>query len=61
MTLQQLRYLIVVAETGNITQAAQRLLVSQPSITASIHELEKEMNLTLFLRQNKGVTLTRDG
>lgn len=61
MTLQQLRYLIAVAETGNITQAAEHLFVSQPSITAAIRELEKEMNLTLFLRQNKGVTLTPDG
>lgn len=42
MTLQQLRYLIAVAETGNITQAAEHLFVSQPSVTAAIRELERK-------------------
>ena len=45
MTLQQLKYVITVAETGTITEAANRLYVSQPSLTNAIHELEKEMNI----------------
>ncbi|WP_308592258.1 LysR family transcriptional regulator [uncultured Megasphaera sp.] len=61
MTLQQLRYVIAVAERGNITQAARHLFVSQPSITAAVRDLEREMDITIFLRQNKGVTLTPDG
>ena len=61
MTLQQLRYIVTVAETGNITEAAKRLFISQPSLTNAIHELEKEMQITIFNRTNKGVTITNEG
>ena len=47
MTLQQLKYVITVANTGTITEAANRLFISQPSLTNAIHELEKEMNAVL--------------
>ena len=53
MTLQQLRYIVTVAETGNITEAARQLFVSQPSLTNAIRELEKEMQITIFHRTNK--------
>ena len=43
MTLQQLKYITLVAEKGNITDAAKALYISQPSLTAAIKELEKEM------------------
>ena len=52
MTLQQLKYAITVAESGTITEAATRLYISQPSLTNAIHELEKEMNITIFNRSN---------
>ncbi len=61
MTLQQLRYVIAVAETGTITEAANRLYISQPSLTNAIHELEKEMNVVIFNRTNKGITLSKEG
>ena len=61
MTLQQLRYVITVAETGNITQAAQKLFIAQPSLTNAIHELEKEMGITIFARSNRGVYLSEEG
>ena len=61
MTLQQLSYIVTVAETGNITEAAKRLFISQPSLTNSIRELEKEMQITIFNRTNKGVTLSNEG
>lgn len=61
MTLQQLRYVIMVAETGTITEAANRLYISQPSLTNAIHELEKEMNITIFNRSNKGISLSKEG
>ena len=61
MTLQQLRYVIMVAETGTITEAAKKLYISQPSLTNAIHELEKEMNLVIFQRTNKGILLSREG
>ena len=61
MTLQQLKYIITVAETGTITEAANRLYITQPSLTNAIHELEKEMHIVIFNRTNKGVTLSREG
>lgn len=61
MTLQQLRYIVAVAETGNITEAARRLFISQPSLTSAIRELEREMNTTIFHRTNKGVVVSNEG
>lgn len=61
MTLQQLRYAITVAETGKITEAANKLYISQPSLTNAIHELEKEMNITIFNRTNKGIIVSKEG
>jgi len=61
MTLQQLRYVTTVAETGTITEAAEKLYISQPSLTNAIHELEKEMNLQIFNRTNKGISLSKEG
>ena len=60
MTLQQLKYVLMVAETGTITEAANNLYISQPSLTNAIHELEKEMNIVIFNRTNKGITLSKD-
>lgn len=61
MTLQQLKYIITVADTGTITEAANRLYISQPSLTNAIHELEKEMNIVIFNRTNKGISLSKEG
>ena len=61
MTLQQLKYVVTVAETGNISEAAKRLFISQPSLTNAIRELENEMQITLFNRTNKGVIITNEG
>ena len=43
MTLQQLRYVVTIAEIGTISKAAEELFVSQPSLTKALKELEKEM------------------
>lgn len=61
MTLKQLQYIITVADMGNITEAAKKLFIAQPSLTSSIHELEKEYGITIFKRGNKGVELTPEG
>lgn len=61
MTLQQLMYLVTVADCGNITEAAGKLFISQPSLSAAIQNLEKEMGVTAFARSNKGVVVTREG
>jgi DNA-binding transcriptional LysR family regulator len=52
---------VTVAETGNITEAAKRLFISQPSLTNAIRELESEMQITMFYRTNKGVAITNEG
>lgn len=61
MTLKQLRYITVVADTGNITEAAKKLYIAQPSLTSAIHELEKEYNISIFNRSKKGIELTPEG
>lgn len=61
MTLQQLKYVVCVAELGNITIAAERLYISQPSLTNAIKNLEEELGISIFNRNNKGVTLTDQG
>ena len=42
MTLQQLKYIVTVAECGNITEAAEKLFIAQPSLTSAIHNIEEE-------------------
>ncbi|MBP5222077.1 MAG: LysR family transcriptional regulator, partial [Lachnospiraceae bacterium] len=61
MTLKQLQYVVTVADVGNITEAAKRLFIAQPSLTASIHELEKEYGITIFIRSSKCVEVTPEG
>ncbi len=61
MTLNQLRYVVEAASSGSITEAAQRLFITQPSLTAAIHALEEELGITIFRRTNKGITLTVKG
>ena len=61
MTLQQLKYAVAVADTKNITEASNRVFISQPSLTAAIKELENEMGIEIFSRSNKGVTITNEG
>lgn len=61
MTLTQLHYIITISETQSMNKAAERLFVSQPSLTNSVKELEKELGITLFYRSGRGVSLTNDG
>ena len=61
MTLQQLKYMIIVAERGSITEAAKELYVSQPSLSGAIKEVEKESGITIFSRCRAGVALTKEG
>lgn len=61
MTIQQLKYIVVVAEKGKISDAAQELFISQPSLTNAIHDLEKEIDFSIFNRTNRGVAITKDG
>ena len=61
MTLQQLKYVVTVAEQGSISGAAKELFISQPSLTNAIKELEKEMQITIFNRTNKGIIVSGEG
>lgn len=61
MTLQQLKYVIEVANQGSINEAAKRLFISQPSLSNAIRDLEEEMQITIFERSNKGILLSKEG
>lgn len=61
MTLQQLNYAITITRTGSMNKAAEQLFISQPSLTSSIKELERELGITVFNRSGRGVTLTAEG
>lgn len=61
MTLQQLKYIIKISETGSLNKAAEVLYVSQPSLTAAIKDVEGEFNITIFNRSSKGISLTEEG
>ena len=61
MTLQQLKYVIEVSNQGSINEAAKRLFISQPSLSNAIRELEEEMQIVIFKRSNKGISLSKEG
>lgn len=61
MTLQQLKYVVTVADKGTISEAAKELFISQPSLTKAIKELENEMHITIFNRTNKGIVVSNVG
>ena len=60
MTLQQLKYMITIAEKGSITEAAKELYISQPSLSGAIKDVEKEVKITIFNRCRAGVALTTE-
>ena len=61
MTLQQILYVLTVAECGSMNKASEKLFIVQPTLTSAIQELENEIGLTIFLRTRKGVIPTPEG
>lgn len=61
MELSQLRYFLDVAETEHITRSAERLRIAQPSLTRSIHNLEEELNVPLFVPRGRNIALSEYG
>ncbi len=61
MTLQQIKYVITIAEVGSLTKASELLYIAQPSLTSSVQSLENELGITIFYRSGKGMSLTVDG
>lgn len=61
MTLQQLKYIISIADSGSVNAASKSLYISQPSLSSAVKELEDEIGFELFHRTNRGVTITAQG
>ena len=61
MTIQQLQYALTVADTGSINSASRELFLSQSRLSGAIRELEQELGITLFLRNNRGIQVTGEG
>ncbi len=61
MTLNQLRYVVALSEENSINDAAKKLFVSQPALTAALKTLEEEVGFDIFLRTKSGISLTVKG
>ncbi|MGN1342952.1 MAG: LysR family transcriptional regulator [Traorella sp.] len=61
MNIQNLNFFIAAATYGSFTTAAKKLYISQPNLSKNIESLENELGVKLFFRNNKGVTLTKEG
>lgn len=61
MTLQQLRYAIEVARCGSMNEAAKKLFISQPTLSNAIKELENELDIVIFDRTNRGISISIEG
>ena len=61
MTLQQLLYTVKIAETKSMNKAAAELFISQPALSSAIHELEEELQITIFHRNQRGIIVTVEG
>lgn len=61
MTLQQLKYAIEIAKCGSINIASKRLFITQPSLSNAIRELEAELNINIFQRTSRGITVSVEG
>lgn len=61
MTILQMKYFIAICESGSLTTASKSLFVTQPALSSSIQQLEKEYHVKLFERKNHGLTLTAEG
>ncbi|WP_300346902.1 LysR family transcriptional regulator [uncultured Oscillibacter sp.] len=61
MQLQQLVYFMTVADEGGFSKAAEKLLATQPNLSKAIRDLERELKVELFCRNNRGAVLTEAG
>ena len=61
MNINQIKYVLTVAKSASMREAASKLYISQPALSASIRELEDELGILIFERSNKGITLTEAG
>lgn len=61
MNLIHLKYAVVIAETGSMTKAAEKLYTAQPNLSRAIRELESSLGITLFKRTPQGIFPTAEG
>ncbi|MBM6699349.1 LysR family transcriptional regulator [Bifidobacterium pullorum subsp. saeculare] len=61
MTLLQLKYIVKIVECGSMNEASHELYISQPALSSSVKELEKELGIEIFTRSSQGIALTVDG
>lgn len=61
MTLNQLHYVITVADCRSMNEASRILFISQPSLSAAVKELEREIGIEIFRRNNRGISVTPAG
>jgi len=61
MDIRVLKYFLAVAREQSFSVAAERLYLSQPTLSRQIKELEDELGTQLLIRSSKGVTLTEEG
>ena len=61
MTLNQLKYIVELSKDSSINEAAKKLFISQPSLTASLKSLEQEVGFEIFARTKSGISLTVKG
>lgn len=61
MELRVMKYFLAVAEEGNITKAADRLHLTQPTLSRQLRELEEELGAPLFVRGKRRIALTEAG
>lgn len=61
MTILQLKYVIVIANSTSIREAASKLFITQPALSTAIRDLEEELGIKIFERTNKGISLSEQG
>lgn len=61
VTLQQLKYIVEVANCGSFNDAAKNLFITQPSLSGTVRTLEEEIGFDIFRRNNRGIEVTVEG
>ena len=61
MNVNQLKYVLAIASSSSMREAATKLYISQPALSSSVRELEEELGILIFERSNKGIVLTDEG